>query len=123
MVKIAKNVKVPKSKKRALQERKGGSNVGDYKKVKKKDFAGPAGGAPVGSYPIDTLRRAKSALRLAHNAPRPEGIKKAVYKKYPELNPASDRSTKKHKKESTKKRGAAMKDKKKPKFLIGLSLK
>ena len=32
-------------------------------------------------YP-NTLKRAKSALKLAHNAPRPAGIKAAVYRKY-----------------------------------------
>jgi len=55
--------------------------------VKKGDFCGPAGGAPAGSYPVNTLSRAKSALKLAHNAPNPQGIKNCVYRKYPELKP------------------------------------
>jgi len=59
--------------------------VGEYKNVSKKDFAGTSGGAPRGSYPINTLARAKSALKLAHNAPNPAGIRRAVYKKYPSL--------------------------------------
>lgn len=64
----------------------GGSNVGDYDKVSKGDFCGPAGGAPEGSYPVNTVKRAKSALKLAHNAPNPEGIKKCVLRKYPHLD-------------------------------------
>jgi len=43
------------------------------------------GGSNVGSYPINTLARAKSALKLAHNAPNPAGIRRAVFKKYPSL--------------------------------------
>lgn len=61
----------------------GGSNVGKYKGVH--SFAGPSGGAPAGSYPINTLKRAKAALAYAHNAPNPGGIKSAVYNKYPSL--------------------------------------
>ena len=78
--------KAPAKKKQAAARKKpGGSNVGKYKGVKA--FAGPSGGAPAGSFPINTLTRAKSALKLAHNAPRPAGIKRAVYKKYPSLRP------------------------------------
>jgi len=75
-----------KRKKSALAKARtkpGGSNVGKYKGVK--SFAGPSGGSPKGSFPINTKARAKSALKLAHNAPNPAGIKKAVYKKYPSL--------------------------------------
>jgi hypothetical protein len=82
---IAKRIKVPTKKERAMEKRPGGSNVGKYKDVSKKSFAGPKGGAPQGSYPINTEKRAKSALKLAHNAPNPSGIKKAVYAKYPSL--------------------------------------
>ena len=88
-VSIAKNVKVTKAKEKKMEKRPGGSNVGEYKKVKSSQFAGPSGGAPMGSYPINTLKRAKSALLLAHNAPNPAGIKRAVYKKYPALRPTS----------------------------------
>ena len=75
------------TKKKQAEERKkkGGSNVGKYKKGIA--FAGPSGGAPAGSFPINTLKRAKSALKLAHNAPRPAGIRAAVYRKYPSLKP------------------------------------
>ena len=76
--------KLPESIKKA-RKKPGGSNVGKYQTVSKSEFAGPAGGSPQGSYPINTKKRAKSALKLAHNAPNPEGIKKKVYKKYPGL--------------------------------------
>lgn len=68
---------------KAARKKPGGSNVGKYKGVK--EFAGPAGGSPKGSFPINTKSRAKSALKLAHNAPNPSGIKKKVYAKYPAL--------------------------------------
>lgn len=86
-VTIAKNVTVPRATEKKMQKKAGGSNVGEYKKVSKANFAGPNGGSPQGSYPINTLSRAKSALKLAHNAPNPSGIRSAVYKKYPELKP------------------------------------
>jgi hypothetical protein len=67
----------------------GGSNVGKKKNAdgskRNGPYAGPKGGAPKGSYPIDTKKRAKAALKLAHNAPNPKGIKDAVKKKYPSL--------------------------------------
>jgi len=56
----------------------GMSNSGSYPRVK--SFAGPKG-----TYPINTLARAKSALRLAHNASNPASIKRKVYAKYPQL--------------------------------------
>ena len=42
---------VTKARKKA-----GGSNVGKYPKVE--SFCGPAGGAPEGSYPVNTIARA-----------------------------------------------------------------
>lgn len=68
---------------RTARQRPGGSNVGRYPNVHA--FAGPSGGAPAGSYPINTLARGRSALQLAHNAPDPDGIRRAVYRKYPQL--------------------------------------
>ena len=70
---------------RAARKKPGGSNVGKYTNVAKSDFAGTAGGAPAGSYPINTKKRAKSALKLAHNAPNTSGIKAKVKKMYPSL--------------------------------------
>lgn len=85
MVKIGKGLSVPRGKESQMQDKAGGSNVGKYKKVSKKEFAGPAGSAPKGSYPINTKKRAIAALAYAHNAPNPSGIRAAVKKKYPEL--------------------------------------
>ena len=56
------------------------SNAGKYTGVKAANFAGPDG-----TYPINTLKRAKSALSYAHNSPNPSLIKEKVYKKYPTL--------------------------------------
>jgi len=66
-----------------MRKRPGGSNAGKYPTVKA--FAGPAGGAPKGTFPINTRKRAVSALALAHNAPKPAGIRRAVKAKYPSL--------------------------------------
>lgn len=82
MKKLSKSIK-------AARKKPGGSNAGKYKNVK--EFAGPAGGAPAGTYPINTKARAKSALKLAHNAPKPGGIKRKVYKEYPSLKPKAKR--------------------------------
>jgi hypothetical protein len=82
-VKIAADKKVARGVESKMKEKPGGSNVGKYKEVK--SFAGTAGGAPAGSYPINTPKRAKAALAYAHNAPNPAGIKAAVHKKYPSL--------------------------------------
>ena len=77
-----------KSKKlAAARKRPGGSGVGRYPGVKA--FAGPSGGAPAGSYPINTRKRAIAALAYARHAPRPAGIKRAVYNKYPSLRPSA----------------------------------
>lgn len=67
-----------------LRERPGGSNIGKYSHVKESNFAGEACGLP-GAYPIDTIERARSALKLAHNAKNKDCIKEQVYKKYPSL--------------------------------------
>tara|TARA_R110002110_G_scaffold194640_1_gene403646 strand:- start:23 stop:289 length:267 start_codon:yes stop_codon:yes gene_type:complete len=74
-----------------IREEPGSSNAGEYPNVKKGDFCGPSGGAAAGTYPVNTRKRAKSALKLAHNAPRPEGIKACVYRKYPELKKGVNR--------------------------------
>jgi len=88
-VEIAKGVKVSRDKEKSMEKKPGGSNVGKYKNVSKGSFAGVSGGAPKGSYPINTLARGKSALKLAHNAPNPAGIKSKVYSKYPSLKKGS----------------------------------
>ena len=80
-VTIAKGVKVARGKESRMQKKPGGSNVGEYKKVSKKSFCGPSGGAPKGSYPVDSKKRCKAALAYAHNAPNPSGIKACVKRK------------------------------------------
>lgn len=97
MVKIGKGMKVSRKKEREMEKRPGGSNVGEYPNVKKSDFAGPSGGSPQGSFPIPDIKHAKAALRLSHNAPDPAGIKRAVYKKFPQLKPKKTFSRKKRK--------------------------
>lgn len=90
-VTIGKGIQVPKGKESELKKKAGGSNVGKYKNVDNSNFAGPSGGSPKGSFPINTKKRAKAALSYAHNAPNPSGIKKAVYKKYPALKKSHDK--------------------------------
>lgn len=71
------------------REKPGGSNVGKKKFAsgapRTGPYAGPSGGAPKGSYPIGDISHGRAAIKLAHNAPNPEGIKREVYKKYPSL--------------------------------------
>tara|TARA_R110002051_G_scaffold34367_1_gene76554 strand:+ start:2470 stop:2892 length:423 start_codon:yes stop_codon:yes gene_type:complete len=62
----------------------GGSNAGKYD-ASEGPFCGPSGGSPKGTYPIGSEKRGQSAIDLAHNAPKPEGIKACVYRKYPGL--------------------------------------
>lgn len=80
-VTVAKGLKESPKKVAKARKKPGGSNVGEYKKVSKGDFCGPSGGAPKGSYPVNTEKRRKAALSLAHNAPNPSGIKACVKRK------------------------------------------
>ena len=77
---------VTPAKEHSLTAMPGGSNIGEYSRVKSEDFAGNACGLP-GAYPINTIERARAALSYAHNAKNPQCIRDQVYKKYPELNP------------------------------------
>ena len=85
-----------------IREEPGMSNAGKYKDVSKDDFCGPKG-----TYPVNSLERAKSALKLAHNAKDPEAIKSCVYTKFPELKKGSKMSRR-------GKGGASMSDGDKP---------
>ncbi len=67
-----------------IREEPGKSNAGKYPNVSKGDFCGADG-----TYPVNTLDRARSALKLAHNAENPDKIKECVYSKYPELKEGS----------------------------------
>lgn len=90
-VTVAKGVKVTRGKEEEMREKKGSSNAGKYKDVSPKSFAGKSGGAAKFSFPIDTEARARNALARAHFAPDPEGIKSAVYKKYPGLKKRAEK--------------------------------
>jgi len=84
-VTVAKGVKVEHGAEEKMRAKKGSSSAGKYKTVSKKSFAGASGGAAKYSFPIDTLARARNALARAHYAPDPAGIRRAVYRKYPQL--------------------------------------
>ena len=86
---IAKGIEIPKKKAAKMRAKPGGSNICKYKIVAKKSFCGPAGGSPVGSFPVNSKKRAKSAMKLAHNAPNPSGIKACVRKKFPSVGKKS----------------------------------
>ena len=90
---MARKRRKPLTKKqKSARKKPGGSNAGKYTGAK--SFAGPSGGAPAGSYPINSRSRAKSALKLAHNAPKPSGIRAAVYRKYPDLKSSARKKKK-----------------------------
>jgi len=82
---VAKGIKVPHAAEAKMRSKPGSSNAGKYKTVSPKEFAGKSGGASKFSFPINTLARGRNALSRAHFAPNPEGIKSAVYRKYPTL--------------------------------------
>jgi hypothetical protein len=84
-VTVAKGVKVKRGAQEKMREKKGSSNTGKYKNVKPSEFAGSSGGASKYSFPINSLARARNALVRAHYAPNPEGIRKKVYARYPQL--------------------------------------
>jgi hypothetical protein len=68
--------------KKRPQDKPGGSNVGKYKTG---PFCGPAGGAPKGSYPVNTKKRAIAAISYARHAPNPAGVKACVCKHWSSL--------------------------------------
>lgn len=82
-VTVAKGKKLPAARVTQLRKRPGASNLGKYKNVPSGQFAGTTSG----TYPIPTLAKAKSALKLAHNDPNPSRVKQRVYAKYPQLRP------------------------------------
>lgn len=75
------------AKEEEARRKPGGSNAGEYPNVSDENFAGNSCGLP-GAYPIDTMERARSALSYAHNAEDPDCIRRAVYKKWPSLDPS-----------------------------------
>lgn len=67
----------------AAQQKPGGSNAGNYST--KGPFCGPSGGAPAGTFPVNTKKRAIAALAYARNAPNPGGIRSCVARHWPDL--------------------------------------
>jgi len=65
------------------RKKPGGSNVGKYKKG---PFCGPSGGAPKGSYPVNTKKKAIAAIGYRRHAPNPSGIKACVCRHWPGLD-------------------------------------
>jgi hypothetical protein len=94
-VTVAKGVKVKRGVEEKMRKKKGSSSAGKYKNVKPKDFAGASGGASAYSFPIPDLAHARNALARAHFAPNPEGIRKKVYKMYPQLKKRAEKRSKK----------------------------
>lgn len=92
-VTVAKGIKLPKASLPKIRRRKGASNAGKYPDVRPSDFAGAAGKTSPYSFPINSLKRAKAAKSRAHLAPYPEGIEKAVYKKFPQLKPKKEKKS------------------------------
>lgn len=76
---------------KATRNKPGGSNAGNYKGVTQ--FCGPSGGAPAGTYPVNTRKRAIAALAYAHNASNPSGIKSCVCRHYPGLDACKKKNT------------------------------
>ena len=80
MAKAIKKVKEAAAKLAKLRKKPGMSNAGKYPSVKDSNFCGPNG-----TYPVNTVKRARSALSLAHFSADPGDIRKCVHKKYPQL--------------------------------------
>jgi hypothetical protein len=85
LIVVAKGKKVKRGEEEKMRKKPGSSSAGKYKNVKPKDFAGASGGASKYSFPVNDLAHARNALARAHFAPDPEGIKRKVYAKFPEL--------------------------------------
>lgn len=79
-VALYKGKKVARGQESKIREKPGHGSAGKYKNLPKSEFAGPQG-----TFPINTLARARNALARAHYAENPSAIKAKVYKKYPEL--------------------------------------
>lgn len=65
-----------------LRKKPGMSSAGKYPDVKK--FAGPKG-----TFPINTIERARNAMARSHFAEHPEAIRKKVLSAYPQLKKSS----------------------------------
>tara|TARA_B100001996_G_C18615237_1_gene575442 strand:+ start:534 stop:1142 length:609 start_codon:yes stop_codon:yes gene_type:complete len=90
MAKAIKKVKEASAKLAKIRKKPGMSNAGKYPNVKESNFCGPNG-----TYPVNTIKRAKSALKLAHFSANPGDIRECVHKKYPQLAADEKREAKK----------------------------
>lgn len=81
-VTIAKGVKISPEKAKEIKKKPGGSNIGKYKTVKPSEFAGSI----PGTFPINTVKRARNALSRAHLDKNPSAVNKKVHRKYPSLS-------------------------------------
>ena len=54
---------------------------GRYRNLGHSDFCGPEGGAPMGTYPVNTESRCRAALTYAKYAPDPRGIEECAVRK------------------------------------------
>jgi hypothetical protein len=77
---IYRGKSLPRGKESQLRKKPGRGSTGKYKNLPKGEFAGPEG-----TFPINTLARARNALARAHFSPNPGAIKRKVYAKWPEL--------------------------------------
>lgn len=70
-------------------------NQSERANIKKEDFVYPEGydDDKEPKYPIHDEAHAKAAIAYAHNAPDPELVKNAVYKRYPNLKPKAGTTT------------------------------
>lgn len=81
-MKKAAKPSLPKKGITKLREKPGMSSAGKYPDVKK--FAGPKG-----TFPINTIERARNALSRSHFAADPTAIRKKVLEAYPSLKKGS----------------------------------
>lgn len=54
---------------------------GRYRNLSHGKFCGPEGGAPMGTYPVNTQSRCRAALTYAKYAPNPRGIERCAVRK------------------------------------------
>ena len=78
---------------------------GKYSNLRESDFCGPAGNAPMGTFPVDTEKRCSAALSYARNAPNPDGIVECAMKKAKENGWKCGKNSKKVKKMKKNKKG------------------
>ena len=85
---------------------------GKYSDLEESDFCGPAGNAPMGTFPVDTEKRCSAALSYARNAPYPDGIVDCAMKKAKQNGWKCGQGSKQVKKLKSKKSKKSKKNKK-----------